>query len=224
MIVDDEVDLTETLAYTLAQAGHRTVVARGGVEALQLALERPPSLIILDLTLPDISGREVMRRLRAEPRTRSIPVLVLSVSQDEADRLVCFHLGASDYVTKPFSPREVALRVAAILRRTSAAREHDGQPVSLGPLTVDPAAREVRVDGARVDLTPREMSILSSLLERRGHVLTRADLIASAWESDASVSLRAVDAAVMRLRARLGAASHLIVTVRGVGYRAVDAA
>ena len=218
LCIEDEADLAEIVAYYLRQAGHDVTLAATGREGLEAARAKHPELVLLDLMLPDTSGLDVCRALKGDPRTRSIPVVVLTAKGEEVDRIVGFELGADDYVTKPFSVRELVLRVRAILRR-SAASEHTTEVVVAGPLTVDLGAHRVDVAGTEIELTNLEFRLLVTLIERRSRVQTRAQLLEEVWGLDPETSTRTVDTHVKRLREKLGEAGRFIETVRGVGYR-----
>lgn len=218
LLVDDEIDLCDTLRYHLLEAGYRVEVAHTGREALEACRSFRPALIVLDMMLPDLSGNDVCRALLRDAATEHIPILVLSARDSELDRVVAFELGVADYVGKPFSMRELLLRVAAILRRATP-ESASAEALSVGPVTVDRAAHRVWVGDDELELTPREFSLLETLLARRGRVQTRSTLLDAVWPTDADVVERTVDAAVMRLRGKLGAAAGHLETVRGVGYR-----
>ena len=217
LIVEDEADLVRTLDYNFRQAGFTVFTATRGRDALQMANSQMPDLVLLDLMLPDIEGTEVCRRLRAEPKTKSIPIMMLTAKGDEVDRVVGFEIGADDYVTKPFSVRELLLRVRAVLRRGSEPRESG--TIQVGGLTIDGEAHRVFVEGREVALTALEFRLLSMLAGRRGRVQTREVLLNEVWGLHLNVETRTVDTHVKRLREKLGAAGGLIQTVRGVGYR-----
>jgi len=226
LVVDDERDLVATLTYNLEREGFATRSALTGQEALQLAAQEPvPDLVILDLMLPDIPGTDVCRRLRAEERTRRVPVLMLTARGDEIDRVVGFEVGADDYVVKPFSVRELLLRVRAILRRAEPEPAHPAELGSSRPelvcggLRVDPEGHRAWVDGEEVILTALEFKLLTTLLSRRGRVQTREQLLDDVWGIQADVTTRTVDTHVKRLRQKLGQAAGHIETLRGVGYR-----
>ncbi len=219
LVVDDEADIVALVAYHLARAGYRVTTASSGTEALSLARSDRPSLIVLDLMLPGISGYEVLERLRADDNTRQVAVLMLTARRDEQDRIRGLTLGADDYLTKPFSPHELVLRVGAILRRTAGAGDRQSDLLTVGPITIDRAAHSVQVEGQEVELTPTEYRLLLLLAERRGRVQERARLLESVWDAAPDVQTRTVDMHVQRLRAKLGDAGELIETVRGFGYR-----
>ncbi len=219
LVVDDEPDIVALVAYHLARAGYRVSTASSGTEALALARSDRPALIVLDLMLPGISGYDVLEHLRADERTRHMAVLMLTARRDEQDRIRGLTLGADDYLTKPFSPHELVLRVGAILRRTGATGSQAADTLSVGPILIDRAAHTVHVNDAEVELTPTEYRLLLLLAERRGRVQERARLLESVWDAAPDVQTRTVDMHVQRLRAKLGEAGDLIETVRGFGYR-----
>ena len=219
LVVDDEPDIVALVAYHLAKAGYRVSTAASGPEALQAAREERPALVVLDLMLPAMSGFEVLEQLRVSDATRDVAVLLLTARRDEPDRIRGLSLGADDYLTKPFSPQELVLRVGAILRRVSASGGSSTDVVTIGPIRVDRAAHRVSVDGAEVELTPTEFKLLLTLVERRGRVQGRALLLETVWEAAPDIQTRTVDMHIQRLRAKLGPAGDLIETVRGFGYR-----
>ena len=219
LIVDDEPDILALCTYHLAKAGYRVSTAAGGPEGLRAAREERPALIVLDLMLPGVSGFEVLERLRADVATRDIAVLMLTARRDEPDRIRGLSLGADDYLTKPFSPQELVLRVAAILRRTSGVAVSPTDHLAVGPIGIDRAAHRVSIEGREVELTPTEYKLLLTLAERRGRVQARAHLLETVWDAAPDIQTRTVDMHVQRLRAKLGAAGELIETVRGFGYR-----
>jgi two-component system phosphate regulon response regulator PhoB len=221
LLIEDERDLQQVVAYNLRQAGHEVLATVAGEEGLRLARAARPDLVILDLMLPDLPGTEVCRALKADPELRAVPVLILTARGEEIDRVVGFELGAEDYVVKPFSVRELILRIQAILRR-SQGRTEAAPRVVFGCLEVDREARRVWVAGAEVVLTALEFNLLLTLHDRRNRVQTRAMLLEEVWGISADVTTRTVDTHVKRLREKLGAAAAYIETVRGVGYRFVD--
>jgi two-component system phosphate regulon response regulator PhoB len=219
LIVDDEADLVETVAYNVEREGFRTIRAATGSQALGLVKNEPkPDLVVLDLMLPDISGIEVCRRLKETPATKGIPVLMLTAKADTVDRVVGFELGADDYVTKPFSVRELILRIKAILRRTDAPAGPTGR-IEFGVLRIDLEGHRVWIGDEEVVLTALEFRLLTTLLERKGRVQTREALLTHVWQMNGEVTTRTVDTHVRRLRKKLGSASDYIETLRGVGYR-----
>jgi two-component system phosphate regulon response regulator PhoB len=220
LVVDDEADILALVTYHLAKSGYRVSTAATGVEALRAAREECPALIVLDLMLPGMSGFEVLEQLRADANTGSIAVLMLTARRDEPDRIRGLSIGADDYLTKPFSPQELVLRVGAILRRTSAgATASPADQLIVGPIRIDRGAHRVSIDGRDIDLTPTEYKLLVTLAERRGRVQARAHLLETVWEAAPDIQTRTVDMHVQRLRAKLGPAGELIETVRGFGYR-----
>jgi two-component system phosphate regulon response regulator PhoB len=225
LVVDDERDLVTLLDFNLRQAGYETTLAYGGEEALSAARRRPPQLVLLDLMLPDLYGTEVCRQLKADPRTRSVPVVMLTARGSEVDRVVGFELGADDYVVKPFSVRELVLRVGAVLRRAGVATAPSpGPAMEVGGVRVDPEAHRAWVRGALLALTPVEFRLLSTLVSRAGRVQSRERLLADVWGTGEGSENRTVDTHVKRLRQKLGPEGELIETVRSVGYRFRDPA
>lgn len=219
LVVDDEPEIVALVAYHLAKAGYRVSTASSGQDALELARRDRPSLIVLDLMLPGISGFDVLEQLRADDSTRDMAVLMLTARREEPDRIRGLSLGADDYLTKPFSPAELVLRVAAILRRTGNTVPTSADALVIGPLQIDRAAMTVRVNGEHVELTPTEFKLLLTLAERRGRVQGRGHLLETVWEAAPDIQTRTVDMHVQRLRTKLGSAGELIETVRGFGYR-----
>lgn len=222
LIVDDEPELVRPLDFAFRREGFDTRVAHDGRTALALAAELPrPDLVLLDLMLPDISGTEVCRRLRADAATRDIPVIMVTARGEEIDRVVGFEVGADDYVVKPFSTRELVLRARAVLRRRSNAipDESTGETTSFGRLRVDEAGHRAWVEGEEVQLTALEFRLLTTFLERKGRVQSRDVLLDTVWGVTTAVTTRTVDTHVKRLRQKLGAAGSYVQTIRGVGYR-----
>lgn len=218
LIVEDERDLERVIAYNFRQAGFDVVSAHSGETALRAVKEERFDLILLDLMLPDISGTEVCRRLKQNPQSATIPIIVVSAKGEEVDRVVGFELGADDYVVKPFSVRELILRARAVLRRAEGnADAHE--KVEFGILRVDRAAHRAWVAEQEITLTALEFRLLMMLHDRRGRVLTRDFLLDEVWGTHADVTSRNVDTHVKRVREKLGAAGEYIETVRGVGYR-----
>ena len=220
LVVEDEKDLQEVLAYNLRQGGHIPIIVGNGREALSAVTEHRPDLLLLDLMLPDVSGVEICRRLKGEPATRDLPIVMVTAKGDEVDRVVGFELGADDYVVKPYSLRELLLRIEAVLRRMVPAQSSSARgPLVFGKLRVDRDAHRVWVDDEEVTLTALELRLLSTLLERRGRVQSRPALLDDVWGMSGEVTTRTVDTHVKRLREKLGNAGPYIETVRGVGYR-----
>ncbi|MBI5600642.1 MAG: response regulator transcription factor [Gemmatimonadetes bacterium] len=218
LVVDDEADIVALVVYHLAKEGYRVSSASSGTDALETARRERPALIVLDLMLPGLSGFDVLEQLRADAATAGIAVLMLTARKEEPDRIKGLSLGADDYLTKPFSPQELVLRVRAILRR-SAAASAAGDLLTIGALAIDRAAHTVTVRGREVELTPTEFKLLLLLAERRGRVQGRAQLLEHVWEAAPDIQTRTVDMHVQRLRAKLESAGDLIETVRGFGYR-----
>ncbi|MEJ7760718.1 MAG: response regulator transcription factor [Gemmatimonadaceae bacterium] len=218
LVVDDEPDIVALVAYHLAKSGFRVVTATGGSEALDQARRERPALVVLDLMLPGMSGFDVLTALRNDESTRHVAVLMLTARREEPDRVRGLSLGADDYLTKPFSPAELVLRVKAILRRTGATPEAD-DVVNIGSISINRSAHGVSVEGAEVELTPTEYKLLLLLAERRGRVQARSHLLQSVWDAAPDIQTRTVDMHVQRLRTKLGSAGDLIETVRGFGYR-----
>jgi two-component system phosphate regulon response regulator PhoB len=219
LIVDDEPDILALCSYHLAKAGYRVSTAATGPEGLAGAREERPALIVLDLMLPGMSGFDVLERIRADVATRDIAVLMLTARREEPDRIRGLSLGADDYLTKPFSPQELVLRVGAILRRTAGSAVSPTDHLTVGPIAIDRAAHRVSIDGRDIELTPTEYKLLLTLAERRGRVQARAHLLETVWDAAPDIQTRTVDMHVQRLRAKLGPAGELIETVRGFGYR-----
>ena len=218
LVVDDEPDLLELVRLNLAQAGFEVDTAESGEGALACLKRSPPNLMVLDLMLPDVSGTEVCRRVRSDPGLAELPIIMLTARADEVDRVVGLELGADDYVTKPFSVRELVLRVRAVLRR-----RQQGSPrtdaIEQGPLRLDPERHRCFVEGDEVELTAKEFELLHELMARPGRVMSREQLLDRVWGSDIAVTTRTIDTHLKRLREKLGSAGALIETVRGVGYR-----
>ncbi len=220
LVVEDERDIAALVGYHLTKEGYRVRTAESGREALEEIAAERPDLVVLDLMLPGLSGYEVLTEMRRQPEMAEVPIIVLTARREESDRIKGLELGADDYMTKPFSPRELVLRVGAVLRRARApAVSGAGRMLRGGAVVVDLNALAVTVDGAAVDLTPTEYRLLVSLLERRGRVQNRQQLLRAAWDVNAQIETRTVDMHVQRLRTKLGAAGDSIETVRGFGYR-----
>jgi phosphate regulon transcriptional regulator PhoB len=219
LIVEDEPDIRDLLAFHLEREGYHVTRSRSGADALRQVRARPPDLILLDLMLPELGGLDVCRRLRQDPRTASVPIVMLTARGEEVDRILGLELGADDYIVKPFSPKEVVARVRAVLRRAGA---RDGAaPVVSGRLVIDPDRHTVQVDAAAIELTPKEFDLLRALAEARGRVLSREFLLDRVWgyASAGEIESRTVDVHVRRLRMKLGDEGQRITTVKGVGYR-----
>lgn len=222
LIIEDETDVLDLVVYHLKKAGYQTFTARDGAIGLTKARDLSPALLVLDLMLPGMEGTEVCKRLKADPKTAHIPVIMLTAKAEEVDRVLGLELGADDYVTKPFSPRELVLRVKKLLVRAKGG----AQPVEVlthGDLVVDLAKHEATVKGRPVELTNTEFKLLGTLLERRGRVQTRDTLLHDVWGYEGDIDSRTVDTHIRRLREKLGKAGDRIETIRGVGYRFADA-
>jgi two-component system, OmpR family, phosphate regulon response regulator PhoB len=221
LVVDDEPDISALVAYHLARESYRVRTAASGPEAIHAAEVERPDLIVLDLMLPGMNGLQVLEELRKRPETQDIPVILLTARREEQDRIQGLRQGADDYVAKPFSPQELILRVGAVLRRVqqSPPITSGGKVLRVGPFAVDSGAARAEVSGEALDLTPTEYRLLTTLLERRGRVQTRRQLLEAVWEVTANIATRTVDMHVQRLRNKLGDQADWIETVRGFGYR-----
>ena len=218
LIVEDERDVLDLLMLTLRKAGGFSILtATDGATGLQKARLEKPAFIILDLMLPKMPGLELCKVLKSDPATSRIPIMMLTAKAEEIDRIVGLEFGADDYVTKPFSPREVTLRIKAILRRGEP--KWDGDHLRAGPIQIDPARHEVSVNGKAVTLTMLEFKLLRTLIERRGRVQARDRLLNDVWGYESVIDTRTVDTHVRRLRKKLGKAADAIESVRGFGYR-----
>jgi len=218
LVVDDEPDLLELVRFNLSQAGFEVETAATGREALERLEASPPDLVILDLMLPDVSGNDICRQIRGDPALAELPIVMLTAKSEEVDRVVGFELGADDYVAKPFSPRELTLRVRAVLRRRASA-PGPGRSIEHGMLRVDPERHRCFVQEQEIELTAKEFRLLATLMSRPGRVMTRERLLDEVWGSEITVTSRTIDTHLKRLREKLGPAGDLIETVRGVGYR-----
>jgi two-component system phosphate regulon response regulator PhoB len=217
LVIEDERDIQEILDFNLRKAGHKVFLASTGRDGLRLARERHPDVVLLDLMLPDLPGTEVCKALKQDPSTRDLQVMMLTAKGEEIDRVIGFELGADDYVVKPFSVRELLLRIQAILRRTSP--ENPEPTFVFGILRVDRAAHRLWVQDHEIELTALEFKLLTTLRDRRNRVQTREALLNDVWGISADITTRTVDTHVKRLREKLGNAGLYIQTVRGVGYR-----
>ncbi|HEY7116595.1 MAG TPA: response regulator transcription factor [Tepidisphaeraceae bacterium] len=223
LIIDDEKDLIELVRYNLEKDGYDAIAAADGHSGLEIAQKHKLDLIVLDLMMPGMDGLEVCRRLRADGRTARTPIIMLTAKATEADRIVGLELGADDYVTKPFSPRELVARVKAILRRTTTASEPQ-QLIRHGDLLIDVARHEVAYGGKSVSLTATEFRILHFLASKPGRVLSRDDIIDAALGRDANVFDRTIDVHITAIRRKLGKGADQIETIRGFGYKFRDTA
>jgi DNA-binding response OmpR family regulator len=218
LVVDDEPDALEVLGFRLREAGFTPILVADGARALTAARDEQPALIVLDLMLPEVDGLEVCRILRRDPSTATIPIVMLTARAAEMDRVLGLELGADDYVTKPFSPRELVLRIRKLLARSQSGEE-PVERLRCGPLDIDVARHHVVVNSAPVDLTATEFKLLELLARRRGRVQTRDRLLQDVWGYDNPIDSRTVDTHMRRLREKLGVAADLLETIRGVGYR-----
>ena len=216
LIVDDDPDIQRLVSYNLSQAGFHVTTASSGRTALETVQQHPPDLIILDIMMPDIDGMEVCRTLRQRENSRRIPIIMLTARADEIDRVVGFELGADDYVMKPFSPRELVLRVKSIFRRVG---EQKTETLCVGKIQLLPQRRQVIIDKQEVVLTAKEFDLLHELMQARGNVLTREFLMDKVWGYHGDATSRTLDTHVRRLREKLGDEGDMVETVRSVGYR-----
>ncbi|MCA9504049.1 MAG: response regulator transcription factor [Spirochaetaceae bacterium] len=218
LVVDDEPDILELTRFALTREGYQVETASTGDEGLARMRRARPDLVVLDLMLPDVSGTEICRTMRGSSDLSGVPIIMLTARSDEVDRIVGFELGADDYVTKPFSPRELCLRVKAILRR-GVGGEVGPEHLDHHGVTLDIDRHRCVVDDEEIKLTAKEFGLLASLMRRPGRVQTRERLLEEVWGTDINVTHRTVDTHMKRLREKLGSAGDLIDTVRGVGYR-----
>lgn len=220
LVVDDEPEAVELVEFNLQQAGYQVITAADGAEALEKARSNTPDLIVLDLMIPEIGGLDVCRILRREAATANIPILMLTARAAEVDRVVGLELGADDYVTKPFSPRELVLRIQKLLQRGQPAMTQE--TFRFGLLLIDLPRHSVSWNGKAIDLTATEFKLLTVLVQRRGRVQSRERLLRDVWDYNSLVDTRTVDTHMRRLREKLGPAAKHLDTVRGVGYRFVE--
>jgi len=216
LLIEDEADVLELVRYHLNKAGFRVLEAQDGRAGLALARAQAPHVIILDLMLPEMPGEQVCRALKADPATEKIPVVMLTAKAQPEERVAGLEMGADDYVIKPFSPRELVLRVQAVLRRLRT--RGDGGLTTAGPFVLDRAALELRVDGAKVGLTAIEFKLIAMLMDKRGQTLSREVLLRDVWGYRGGIDSRTVDTHMRRLRSKLGAHAGWLETVRGEGY------
>lgn len=221
LVVDDEPEAVELVEFNLRQAGYDVITAADGAEALKKARAALPRLIVLDLMLPEIDGLEVCKMLRRDPDTAKLPIIMLTARAAEMDRILGLELGADDYISKPFSPRELVLRIKKLLERGEPASKEAGR-FKYGDLLIDGSRHLVSWRGRRIDLTATEFKLLSLLASRRGRVQSRDQLLRDVWDYHNVIDTRTVDTHMRRLREKLGTASKYLDTVRGVGYRFVE--
>lgn len=220
LVVEDERDIAALVAYHLTREGYRVRTASSGEDALAAIQSERPDLVVLDLMLPGLSGHEILQEMRRRPGLDEVPVVVLTARREESDRVRGLELGADDYLTKPFSPQELVLRIGAVLRRVqSAPVAGSGRVLRGGGVAVDLSGMAVMADGEPVELTPTEYRLLVALMERKGRVQSRQQLLQTAWDIHVQIETRTVDMHVQRLRSKLGEAGEAIETVRGFGYR-----
>jgi two-component system phosphate regulon response regulator PhoB len=218
LIIEDEKDLAELLAFNLEKEGYRPIIALDGISGLEAARNNFPDLILLDLMLPGLPGTEISKTLKNNVKTAKIPIIMLTAKGEEIDRVVGFEVGADDYMVKPFSTRELVLRIKAVLRRTGP-EEAVGKVVRIGPVTIDSDRHIVMIDGTELLLTTTEFNLLLSLAERQGRVQSRDRLLKDVWGISHIGDTRTVDTHITRLRTKLGECGDLIKTVRGFGYK-----
>jgi len=221
LVVDDEPEAVELIEFNVKQAGFEVLTAADGAEALKKARSALPSLIVLDLMLPEVDGLEVCKMLRRDPATAHIPIVMVTAKAAEIDRILGLELGADDYITKPFSPRELVLRIKKALQRGRVASE-EPDIHKFGDLVIDNPRHLVSWRGKRIELTATEFKLLTLLAERRGRVQSREQLLRDVWEYNSLIDTRTVDTHMRRLREKLGPAAKYLDTVRGVGYRFLD--
>ncbi|HEX4826561.1 MAG TPA: response regulator [Candidatus Polarisedimenticolaceae bacterium] len=224
LVVEDETDIAELLRHVFTREGFIVGVAKDGLMALEAARQEKPDLVVLDWMLPELSGIDVLKELRGRAETRTVPIILLTARREEIDRVLGLELGADDYVTKPFSSRELVLRIRGLLKRNEVRPEAEVNPVRAGPIEIQPADHRALVDGKALVLTVTEFRLLEDLVRARGRIRTRETLLSEVWGYDSEVLSRTVDTHVRRLRTKLGPAADWLVTVRGVGYRIQDPA
>lgn len=220
LVADDEPDVLSLVSLNLQRAGFEVLKAEDGERALRIAREQGPALLVLDLMMPGLSGLDVTKQLKQDPKTARIPILMLTARADEVDRIVGLELGADDYVTKPFSPREIVLRVQSVLRRVEAPVERVDM-MEVGAIRIDRTRHEVFIHEVREEFTATEFKLLSVLMERCGRLQSREVLLNDVWGYESVIDTRTVDTHIRRLRDKLGTEARLIDTVRGFGYRMV---
>ena len=223
LVVDDEPDAIELIRFNLKASGYEVLTAEDGEEALVKARKFSPDMILLDVMLPEIDGLEVCKILRRDPATASLPIIMLTAKASEIDRVLGLEFGADDYVTKPFSPRELMLRVRNLLKRKESSRE-EVERFQMRDIELDISKYEVKIMGQPIDLTPTEFKLLQILMERKGRVQSRDRLLQDVWGYDQLIDTRTVDTHVRRLREKMGEAADYVTTVRGVGYRLMEPA
>jgi two-component system phosphate regulon response regulator PhoB len=218
LLIEDEPDIAEVLQYNLEKEGFEVELAHRGDTGLEALRRQPPDLVLLDLMLPGVGGLELTRMLKREAATARLPIVMLTARGEEVDRIVGLELGADDYISKPFSPREVVLRVKAVLRRRQP-EESDSERLEIGGIQLDVSGHQLRLRGEEVPLTATEFRLLRLLMERAGRVQTRGQLLSDVWGYAEDIDSRTVDTHIRRLRRKLGSEAERIETVIGVGYR-----
>ena len=219
LVIEDEPDIRKTLEYNISQEGHTVLTAGSLHDAEKILQSQSLSLVLLDLMLPDGSGLDFCRKLKTNSKTESIPVIILTAKDDEVDKVVGFELGADDYVTKPFSVRELILRIKAVLKRGEVKKDIVEVERQFGDLKIDIDSHEVYVDEMQINLTALEFKLLNQLVETRGRVQSRDQLLTEVWGYSAEVTTRTVDTHIKRLRTKLGSMGKYVQTIRGVGYK-----
>ena len=219
LVIEDEPDIRKTLEYNISREGHKVLTAGSLHDAEKILQSQSLSLVLLDLMLPDGSGLDFCRKLKTNSKTESIPVIILTAKDDEVDKVVGFELGADDYVTKPFSVRELILRIKAVLKRGEVKKDIVEVERQFGDLKIDIESHEVYVDEMQINLTALEFKLLNQLVETRGRVQSRDQLLTEVWGYSAEVTTRTVDTHIKRLRNKLGSMGKYVQTIRGVGYK-----
>lgn len=222
LVVDDETDVSELVAYHLRAKGYRVETVSQPTQSLAVARAFNPDLVILDVMMPDLSGIQVCRLFRADPQLREVPVIFLTAKAEESDRIQGLETGADDYVCKPFSTKELVLRVQTILRRAGEGGQAQPKILTAGLISLDVDRHAVSISGTPIDLTATEFKLLRLLMERRGRVQTREHLLINVWNYETEIETRTVDTHVRRLREKLGSEADWIETIRGVGYRMAE--
>ncbi|MGJ8640535.1 MAG: response regulator [Opitutaceae bacterium] len=223
LVLDDEPDVTELLQYKLEQAGYRVDVLNDPLSFVARVRAFEPDLMILDIMMPELNGLQLCRIARADPSMKDIPIILLTAKGEAEDRVTGLETGADDYISKPFNTKELLLRIGNVLNRNVRVEEPDGhKPIQIAGVLIDEDIHQLRVDDQEVILTATEFRLLKLLMERKGRVQSREHLLVNVWHYDTDIETRTVDTHVRRVREKLGPYAHLIETIRGVGYRAVD--
>lgn len=222
LIVDDEPDVADLVAYHLRAKGYQVETVNDPTASIGAARSFLPDLLILDIMMPDLNGMQICRIIRADPRLRQVPIIFLTAKAEENDRISGFETGCDDYICKPFSTKELVLRVQSILRRVSDEAPAEAKHLQAGQIVLDIERHEVTLHGRAVELTATEFKLLRLLMERRGRVQTREHLLINVWNYETEIETRTVDTHVRRLREKLGSEADWIETIRGVGYRMAD--